>query len=137
MKKSQIITAAALLIMTACGTNNATQKKIDITGEWNIVEVNGNAVPETPEAPTINFNEETHTFFSSTGVNELSGSYILKNDTLVFLEGAITEMAADSISMAFESDYLHTIGHVRTVSSGNGSLSLKDDNGSTIILLKK
>lgn len=137
MRKLKIaLTVLSLTLMGACSVqskNNSAQ----INGEWQVVELYGQPIPECLNTPTLTLNDSTSLFGGATGANEMTGHYQIKHDTITFLEGGVTLMMADSVSMEVENNYLQAIGQTRTFAVEGDDLMMKDPEGNTIITLKK
>lgn len=135
MKKLKLAAIAfALIIMAACAN---TKTAPSINGEWLATELYGQPLPETLNEPSLNINDSISEFSGTTGANELGGQFVKHQDSLIFLEGAVTLMMADSVSMAVESNYVQAIGEVRTYAVEGDNLLMKNEEGTTILVFKK
>jgi len=111
------------------------------TTYWKLVDLNEHLIPDTRmkrEAHIIFsvLDDGTGKFKGATGCNEMLGKYSGKEDTLsIDTEHiAMTRMACPSI--ALETDFIALLGKTASWKINAGHLSLKDRNGSTIILFK-
>lgn len=132
------VMAAALMITAACANTNVTPS---ISGQWLATEIYGQPLPQTLNEPALNINDTAAQplgqFAGQTGANDLSGEFIKKQDSLIFLQGAVTLMEADSVSMDVESHYLQAIGEVRTYAVEDDNLLMKNEEGKIILAFKK
>ena len=70
MKKNLISAAAfAAILLSSCGT---TTKSVDITGEWNVVSVEGKQVTGNPY---IGFDTENGRLYGNAGCNRIMGGF--------------------------------------------------------------
>lgn len=112
-----LIAAAAMTAFALSGCTGAKENKtdavgkdaqppvadVDIRGQWyieNIVLSDSDYVrPEeaVPGAAQYIIFEDS-TFFIMTNCNSLSGSYVVKGDSIAFGDGAMTEMACDNMA---------------------------------------
>lgn len=133
MKK--IIPVFALgMLMASCGSQQAG---INLSGEWKVTAINGTQVPKTLNEPAISFDTEKSTFSGVTGVNIMNGQYKLSDTKLTFSDAPTTMMMADSISMVVEETYIKALKSVTTVSEENGVITLKDNDGKSVMTLQK
>jgi len=131
MKK--ILLASAIAVgMASC----APTQKMDISGEWKVLTINGSQVPETMNEPTLTINA-SKTYSGVTGVNTMNGEYTLKDNTLTFQEAPMTKMMADPTSMEVEDSYIQAIFSTTSVSTENGRLVLKNGEGKEVMTLGK
>lgn len=138
MKTVHMILVALVMAfaMVSCATKGADMN-VNVAGEWKVVSLNGNDVPETMNAPALNFDMDEQMYSGATGANLLNGSFTCENGNLTLGEAALTQMMADSISMVVEGQFLKAVSAVKTVSYDNGSLLLKDENGNILMVLSK
>lgn len=139
MKKLKLAAMAlALTIMAACANTNVAPS---ISGEWLATEIYGHTLPGTLNEPLLNINDTIEQalgqFVGQTGANDLSGEFIKKQDTLIFLQGAVTLMEADPVSTDVESHYLQAIGEIRTYAVEGDNLLMKNEEGKIILAFKK
>lgn len=138
MKKITFMAYAALLTgMTSCSTNNNSPQNIDIDGEWKVLTIAGDTIPETMEGATITFNINDSTYSGVTGVNFINGSFQLEDNALTIGEGAMTRKMGDSISNDVEMKYVQAIHATKTVKEEDGRLLLLDDKGQNVMELGK
>ncbi len=114
---------------------------IDLTGKWHMENIVVNdslsvrpseAVPGTEQY--ITFSDSTYSI--QTNCNTISGSYILKGDSITLGDGPATLMACDN--MATEDALRQIIPNISTVSVENDStVKLNGASASAYILLHK
>lgn len=134
--KHALATVALLMGMTSC-TTPATDKTLDINGEWKVTTIQGEPVPETLEETILSFDDSTHSYHGVTGVNTINGSYQLENKALTLDEGAMTRRMGDSISNEVEVKYINAIHATESIAENDGKLELLDGNGNVLMILEK
>lgn len=132
MKKLFLLASVVFMSLTSCTTN-----KIDIDGEWKVVAIAGEFIPETLEPTMLTFDAAAGTYNGVTGVNLVNGSYELNGDVLTIGEGAMTRKMGDSISNVVEINYINALNAVKAVSVVDGTLVLKDAEGNALMSLVK
>lgn len=135
MKKTLIAAAvaASAFLAVSCASSS-----INIDGEWNVVSVDGVAVPDSLEqAPLICFDSAKKTYHARPGINLVNGSYTLEGDKLTFGEGAMTRMAGPVELMNLESSIVNNMFLPLTVKLEGDTMNLCNDEGVAILVLKK
>lgn len=131
MKRTILVMFAAAMI-ASCGST----KPIPLSGEWRIVEVNGErAVGET--TPFIGFNTQDSTIYGNSSCNRFFGAilYDRKDASAISFGnvGATRMMCANS---PMEEQILAAINSVASFSYGeSGEAELLDENGVVQLLL--
>ena len=74
MNKKYFAAAALACALMSCGTGKNSVAVVDFTGEWNIVEVNGEKV-SAENAPFLGFDKDGHRLYGNAGCNRLMGSF--------------------------------------------------------------
>lgn len=153
MKHQIIIAAMAAAVLASCGGRGTTAGRASaadsttcnavrsIAGQWyieNIVEGDSVSVrpdEEVPEAhPYIIFGDSTYSVM--TNCNAISGIYVIKDDSIVFRDGAMTELACDN--MAVEEAVCRILPKIATVGfAGDSVVRLNGGNPSEYVLLRK
>jgi len=129
MKKIFATIAATAAILTACGP----AQTIDITGDWVILEVEGEMI-ELCDLPTVSFTENTYSAF--TCVNIVNGEYSRKGDVIVLGEGAMTKMAGDEEAMALEDRIVELASQPLTITASEDEyIYLCDAEGNAVFQL--
>lgn len=78
MKKVLVsVCTGAIIALSSCGSSRQVPAVTSIDGEWNIIEMNGEAVVPASgqEFPYIGFNAESGRLYGHTGCNRLNGSF--------------------------------------------------------------
>lgn len=131
MKRLFFATAIALGLASCASNQQAV-----ITGEWKVLTINGNELPNTTNEPVLNINADK-TFYGVTGINRISGEYNLTGNAIQFSDGPMTKMSGDPESMEVEINYIKAISSAKTVENNNGNLILKDADGKEVMKLGK
>ena len=118
----------------------ADVKVADLKGEWNITEVNGEAVPAGMEKqPFIAFDVKKKTIHGNAGCNLINGGFetSTSNAKSISFPGVASTMMACP-DMETEGKVLKAINEVKSfdVLSGGG-IGLYDANGALVIVLEK
>ncbi len=131
--------AVAALTLASCGgknTANVEKETVDTLDEATVCDLNGKWYIEnvvvndslsarpaevTPDTKQyINFNADS-TYFISTNCNSISGTYVVKGDSLTLDPGAMTEMACEN--MVVEDLLRQVIPSIATVNVENDSIT--------------
>ena len=69
--------ASALMGLSSCGSTRNAATLSSISGEWNIIEVNGAAVVPAPgqEFPFIGFDTKAGKVYGNSGCNRMMGTF--------------------------------------------------------------
>ena len=139
MKNKNILTIMAISLgLASCTTQTKPELNLNLNGEWKVITLAGEAVPETLNEPQITFDVANKSFSSNTGVNTLNGSFTQDPEgNISFSDGPMTRMMGDSVSMAVEDNFVKAIAAAKTVTEADGTLSLKDADGKVVMTLKK
>lgn len=118
-----------------------TAAAADIRGQWDIENIvfsdsdyvrPDEAVPGSRQYITF----EDSTYFVMTNCNSMSGSYTVKGDSIIFGDGAMTEMACDN--MDTEDALRRILPHISTIEIQNDSvIRLNGTTPAECILLRK
>ena len=147
--------ATALTILTvSCGGNKENKETADnqqketvayadVRGQWyldSIVFSDSEYVRVRPDVRLSSIHQyvvfEDNTYFIKTNCNTISGSYTIKGDSIIFGDGAMTEMACDN--MAVEDALRRILPNIATVYIQNDSIVRLDSrNPSEYIVLRK
>lgn len=131
--------AAALCIATSCkSTRQATIK--DLSGEWNIISVNGASVDvsEYRNQPFIAFDTVNGRIFGNASCNSMMGQLNTSlPDGKIDLSGiASTRMACPDMNLEQKIfDAMSKVSEYKL--TANNDIELRDDNGKTLLILKK
>lgn len=152
--KSLFAAAAVVAVMAGCSGSKenktdaavvdetlAETPAVDIRGQWyieNIVLSDSDYVRPDEAVPGVSqyIVFEDSTYFIMTNCNSISGTYLVKGDSITLGDGAMTEMACDN--MATEDALRRILPAISTIDVQNDSVVRL--NGSTpaeCILLRK
>lgn len=140
MKKTILTALTMVFITVACNhttIENNNSNTPDINGNWKVETIFNDSMPNTLNEACISFDTEKLTYSANTGVNSINGEYNIKEDTLTFAEGAMTQMMGDSISMIVEQKFVKVLQETKTISTHNNTLTLQDEKGNTLMTLRK
>lgn len=138
MKKTMIGAAVlAVLVLSACKTGQKAVSITDFSGEWNIVNVNGQTV-SAESIPYIGFDQKTNRVYGHTGCNRLMGNYHV--DSLVTGKMNFGQMATTRMmcpDMTLEQRVLEALGKVAGFAQVGDTVELKDAEGKPLMTLLK
>ena len=121
MKKNFISAAAfAAVLLSSCGT---TTKSVDITGEWNVVSVEGKQVTGNPY---IGFDTENGRLYGNAGCNRIMGGFEI--DSVNPGHIGLTNVASTRMmcpDMETEQKVLEALNEVAGFKSGKVLISLE------------
>ena len=133
MKKILISAAAfAAVMLSSCGT---TGKSVDISGEWNVVSVEGHEVAGNPY---IGFNVEEGRLYGNAGCNRIMGGVELDSinpGKIGFTGVASTRMMCPD--METEQKVLEALNEVAGYQASATGVELTDKDGKVLISLEK
>lgn len=107
MKKNSNTATSALQQPEHTSSNSKTTPAAGISsemlnGEWTIIKVKGQDVPQEDKMPYINFEVSTGRFYASNGCNTINGSFGIKGDALQFSQVASTLMLCHNVPFEHE-----------------------------------
>ena len=133
MKKNFISAAAfAAVLLSSCGT---TTKSVDITGEWNVVSVEGKQVTGNPY---IGFDTENGRLYGNAGCNRIMGGFEI--DSVNPGHIGLTNVASTRMmcpDMETEQKVLEALNEVAGFKSSATGVELTDKDGKVLISLEK
>ena len=133
MKKNFISAAAfAAVLLSSCGT---TTKSVDITGEWNVVSVEGKQVTGNPY---IGFDTENGRLYGNAGCNRIMGGFEI--DSINPGHIGLTNVASTRMmcpDMETEQKVLEALNEVAGFKSSATGVELTDKDGKVLISLEK
>lgn len=139
MKKFFLSIAAVgvLLVMGSCGAGNKTVSVADLSGEWNIVEINGEKVT-AESVPYLGLDMDAKRLYGNAGCNRIMGS--LEYDSVCpgkihFGSVAATRMMCPD--MTLEQNVLEALNKVAGYETVGEDVALNDAEGKPVILLQK
>lgn len=130
--KKIILTLCAVLGVCALSSCCGQQ---DLSGEWTVETIAGNAVSGVEEMPFISFDTEKGRVHGNTGVNIINSTYTMNGKSLKFGLGATTMMAGPEEAMAVEQAFLKAFGEVASAKVKEDSLELSDSEGNVVMTL--
>lgn len=140
MKKT-FLKAAVLLCagigMTACGSGKQAVQTIDLTGEWNIVTVNGDTI-KAENTPYLGLDMAEKRLYGNAGCNRMMGTFeadSLQPGKIKFGQIGTTRMMCPD--MDTESKVLQTLNNVKGYAGTEEGLVLTDTEGNTLMTLEK
>ena len=133
MKKNLISAAAfAAILLSSCGT---TTKSVDITGEWNVVSVEGKQVTGNPY---IGFDTENGRLYGNAGCNRIMGGFEI--DSVNPGHIGLTNVASTRMmcpDMETEQKVLEALNEVAGFKSSATGVELTDKDGKVLMSLEK
>lgn len=126
-----LLTLLVLFFLTACGGSGGEATDLDGT-EWNLVEMNGEAIPEDVEI-TIAFSEGQ--ISGQSACNRYFAGYTQEGTTLTLEPAGNSNMYCDGL-MDFEADYLQALSEVKSFDVNSDTLTLKNESGEAILVFK-
>lgn len=140
MKK--VVLKAAVLLCTgvwtaACGSSKQAAQSIDLTGEWNIVTVNGDTV-RTASTPFIGLDMKEKRIYGNAGCNRMMGTFevdSLNPGKIQFGTIGTTRMMCPD--MDTESKVLQALNTVKGYAQTETGINLTDTEGKTVLTLEK
>ena len=133
MKKNFISAAAfAAVLLSSCGT---ATKSVDISGEWNVVSVEGKQVTGNPY---IGFDTENGRLYGNAGCNRIMGG--LEIDSVNPGHIGLTNVASTRMmcpDMETEQKVLEALNEVAGFKSSATGVELTDKDGKVLISLEK
>ena len=138
MNKKYFAAAALACALMSCGTGKNSVAVVDFTGEWNIVEVNGEKV-SAENAPFLGFDKDGHRLYGNAGCNRLMGSFEL--DTLNAGKVKFGQVAATRMmcpDMTTERNVLGALAQVKGYKkAGKDKMYLCNASNRPVVVLEK
>ena len=138
MNKKYFAAAALACALMSCGTGKNSVAVVDFTGEWNIVEVNGEKV-SAENAPFLGFDKDGHRLYGNAGCNRLMGSFEL--DTLNAGKVKFGQVAATRMmcpDMTTENNVLNAFAQVKGYKkAGKDKVYLCNSSNRPVVVLQK
>jgi heat shock protein HslJ len=127
-----ILTVLALFFLTACGGSGGEAPDLDGT-EWRLVEMNGEAIPEDVEI-NITFSEEQAS--GQSACNRYFAGYTREGTKLTFDPAGSSNMYCEGL-MDFETEYLQTLGEIKSFEQDGDTMTMKNESGAAILVFSK
>lgn len=139
--KKVVLKAAVLLCagigMSACKSSKQAVQPIDLTGEWNIVTVNGDKI-NAANTPFIGLDVKEKRVYGNAGCNRMTGSFEIDSlhpGKIQFGQIGTTRMTCPD--METESKVLQALDNVTGYTETDQGLSLTDAEGKALMTLEK
>lgn len=139
--KKVVLKAAVLLCagigMSACKSSKQAVQPIDLTGEWNIVTVNGDKI-NAANTPFIGLDVKEKRVYGNAGCNRMTGSFEIDSlhpGKIQFGQIGTTRMMCPD--METESKVLQALDNVTGYTKTAQGLSLTDAEGKALMTLEK
>lgn len=130
---------AVALSLASCSTSQKVASLASLSGEWDIVELNGKAVTaaEGQDTPFIGFDTVQERVYGSTGCNRLTGKLVADAGKQTIDFGALGCTRMMCKDMETEQQVLTTLGEVHAFKLlKDGQLALCDGGKQTVMLLR-
>lgn len=140
MKKTMLKAAfflSAGVWMTACGSSKQAAQAIDLTGEWNIVAVNGEKV-QAANMPYIRLDMKGKKVYGNAGCNRMTGTFeadSLQPGKISFGQVGATRMMCPD--MDTENKVLQALNTVKGYIQTETGLNMTDAEGKAVLTLEK
>ncbi len=135
MKCLYVAVAAAVLSLVACRSSKDAVSVNDLDGEWNVVEIQGQAV-QAESQPFIGFDAQDGRVYGYTGCNRLMGALTLSKPNKIELgQMASTLMACPD--METERLMLNALASVKSLKCSGKTLVLYGADKEPVMLLQK
>lgn len=137
MNRKYLAAAAFACLLMSCGSGKNSVAVVDFSGEWNIVEVNGEKV-SAENTPFLGFDNAEHRLYGNAGCNRLMGTFNL--DTLNAGKISFGQVGATRMmcpDMKVEQSVLEALNKVAGYEEVGEGVSLNDADGKSVILLQK
>ena len=107
--------ASVLMGLSSCASTKNAATLSSISGEWNIIEVNGTAVVPAPgqEFPYIGFDTKTGKVFGNSGCNRMMGSFDVNAKPGTIDLGALASTRMACPDMTVENNVLSALNKVK------------------------
>lgn len=132
--------AGALIGLSSCGSTKNAATLSSISGEWNIIEVNGTAVVPAPgqEFPFIGFDTKTGKVYGNSGCNRMMGSFDVNAKPGTINLGALGSTRMACPDMTVENNVLAALGQVKKYKKlGKENMALCGTSSRPLIVLQK
>lgn len=132
--------ASALIGLSSCASTKNAATLSSISGEWNIIEINGTAVVPAPgqEFPYIGFDTKTGKVFGNSGCNRLMGSFDVNAKPGTIDLGALGSTRMMCPDMTTENNVLSALGKVKKYKKlGTENIALCGSSNRPIVVLQK
>lgn len=132
--------AATLMGLSSCASTKNAATLSSLSGEWNIIEINGSAVVPAPnqEFPFIGFDTKTGKVYGNSGCNRLMGSFDVNAKPGQIDLGALGSTRMMCPDMTVEKNVLAALGQVKKYKQlGKENMALCGSSNRPLIVLQK
>ena len=131
--------AATVAGLSSCASTKNAATLSSLSGEWNIIEINGSAVVPAPnqEFPFIGFDTKTGQVYGNSGCNRLMGSFDVNAKPGQIDLGALGSTRMMCPDMTLEQNVLEALNKVAGYETVGEDVALNDAEGKPVILLQK
>lgn len=107
--------ASALMGLSSCGSSKGAATVADISGEWDIIEINGTAVVPVPgqDFPFIGFDTQGGKVYGNSGCNRILGSFDIHAKPGTIDLGALGSTRMMCSDMTVEQNVLSALATVK------------------------
>ena len=139
MKKKIVMLMTALagaLMMVSCGSAKKSVSVVNLSGEWEIVEVN-NVQVSAEQIPFLGFDLNEGQLYGNAGCNSLMATISFNEASNGLSFDAIGSTKRMCPDMAMEDAVLQALGAVKSFAFDGEKLILNDADGKELMELKK
>lgn len=132
--------ASALMGLSSCGSTRNAATLSSISGEWNIIEVNGAAVVPAPgqEFPFIGFDTKAGKVYGNSGCNRMMGTFDVNAKPGTIDLGAMGSTRMMCPDMAVEQNVLSALSQVKKYKAlGKDNMALCGSSSRPLLVLQK
>ena len=132
--------ASALMGLSSCGSSKSAATIADISGEWNIIEINGTAVVPAPgqEFPFIGFDTKGGKVYGNSGCNRILGSFDVNDKPGTIDLGALGSTRMMCPDMTVEKNVLSALATVKKYKVlQKGQVALCASSKRPVVVLQK
>ena len=132
--------AATVAGLSSCASTKNAATLSSLSGEWNIIEINGSAVVPAPnqEFPFIGFDTKTGQVYGNSGCNRLMGSFDVNAKHGQIDLGALGSTRMMCPDMTVEKNVLAALGQVKKYKQlGKENMALCASSNRPVIVLQK
>lgn len=136
-KKMLFAATTAAVLLASCQVSRKAVSSARIAGEWNIVEVNGEAVKAQPY-PYIGFDTKNSRIYGNSGCNHITGGFELKGKSGKITLGQMASTMMAGPDMELEQHVLAALSSVKRIGhAGADKLALYDAGKRPVMQLEK
>lgn len=130
-------TTIVAVLLASCQVSRKAVSSVQITGEWNIVEVNGEAVKAQP-CPYIGFDTHNNRIYGNSGCNRITGGFELKGRSGKITLGQMASTLMAGPEMELEQQVLAALSSVKRIGHTEADkIALYDTGKRPVMQLEK